>query len=54
MLAAGTVKDPVCQMDIEPEDAAATAEYKGKTYYFCADVCKKEFEKDPKKYAKSL
>ncbi|HZS11125.1 MAG TPA: YHS domain-containing protein [Nitrospirales bacterium] len=53
MLAAGTVKDPVCQMEIEPEDAAATAEYKGTKYFFCADVCKKEFEKNPKKYVTS-
>ncbi len=28
-----------------------TAEYQGKTYYFCSEGCKKEFLKDPAKYA---
>jgi P-type Cu+ transporter len=51
MIGAGTVKDPVCEMDIEPQDAAATSEYKGKTYFFCAQGCKQTFDKDPAKYA---
>lgn len=47
----GKVKDPVCGMEIEKEKAKATYEYKGKTYYFCMEKCKKEFIKDPEKYA---
>ena len=54
MIGAGTVRDPVCQMDIEPEDAVAKSEHKGKTYYFCAEVCKQTFEKNPEKYAKEI
>lgn len=46
-----TVKDVVCGMDIESTTAAAKSEYAGKTYYFCALGCKKEFDKDPAKYA---
>jgi len=42
--------DPVCKMDVEPKDAPAKAEYKGKTYYFCAPGCKVAFEKNPEKY----
>jgi Cu+-exporting ATPase len=42
--------DPVCKMKVEPESAVAEAEYKGKTYYFCAPGCKVAFEKDPEKY----
>lgn len=42
--------DPVCKMEVEPKTAAAEAEYKGKTYYFCAPGCKAAFEKDPEKY----
>jgi YHS domain-containing protein len=42
--------DPVCGMDVEPDKAAATSEYKGKTYYFCAEMCKKKFDDDPGKY----
>lgn len=45
-------KDPVCGMDVEESKAAATSEYKGKTYYFCAVGCKKTFDKDPEKYLK--
>jgi len=37
-------------MDVEPDKAAATSEYKGKTYYFCAEMCKKKFDDDPGKY----
>ena len=42
--------DPICGMEVEEEKAAATSEYKGKTYYFCANSCKETFEKDPEKY----
>ena len=27
---------PVCSMTVEEDEAAATAEYDGKTYYFCS------------------
>jgi Cu+-exporting ATPase len=37
-------------MEVEPETAAAEAEYQGETYYFCAPGCKVAFEKDPEKY----
>jgi YHS domain-containing protein len=43
-------KDPVCGMDVDEKKAAATAAYKGQTYYFCAAACKKAFEKNPEKY----
>ncbi|HIC93597.1 MAG TPA: YHS domain-containing protein [Anaerolineae bacterium] len=46
-------KDPVCGMQVDEERAATTAEYKGKTYYFCAPGCKAAFEKDPEKYVKA-
>lgn len=42
--------DPVCGMEVDPKSAAATYEYKGETYYFCAPGCKAAFEKDPEKY----
>ena len=42
--------DPVCHMEVEESSAAATSDYKGKTYYFCAVGCKKAFDKDPEKY----
>jgi len=42
--------DPVCHMEVEEGSAAATSEYKGQTYYFCAAGCKKSFDQDPEKY----
>lgn len=45
-----TVIDPVCGMEIDPNTAAGTSEYKGQTYYFCAPGCKTSFDKDPEKY----
>ena len=42
--------DPVCRMQVQETKAAATSEYKGKKYYFCAVGCKKAFDKNPEKY----
>ncbi len=42
--------DPLCGMVIDKETAAATTEYQGKTYYFCAPGCKVAFERDPEQY----
>jgi P-type Cu+ transporter len=44
--------DPVCGMDIDPANAAATSVYAGKTYYFCSKDEKDRFDKDPEKYLK--
>jgi YHS domain-containing protein len=41
------VTDPVCGMHIESEEAAATAEHEGRTYYFCSQACHEAFEADP-------
>ncbi|HBA40685.1 MAG: YHS domain-containing protein [Deltaproteobacteria bacterium RIFCSPLOWO2_02_56_12] len=43
-------KDPICGMMVDEQKAAATSSYKGQTYYFCAKVCKENFDKDPEKY----
>jgi YHS domain-containing protein len=42
-------------MEVDEKKAAAdgrTSSYQGRTYYFCADDCKKAFEKAPAKYAR--
>ncbi|TFB11784.1 heavy metal translocating P-type ATPase [Candidatus Marinimicrobia bacterium MT.SAG.3] len=44
------VIDPVCHMNIEPENAAGKSEHNGKTVYFCSEYCKETFDKDPEKY----
>ena len=45
-------RDVVCGMDVDPKTAPAKSEYEGKTYYFCAPGCKKEFDANPSKYLK--
>lgn len=47
--ATATVKDPVCKMNVDPAQALKV-ERDGKTYYFCSEHCKEQFEKDPAKY----
>jgi len=42
--------DPVCKMQVDESSAAATSDYKGETYYFCALGCKAFFDKEPEKY----
>ncbi len=44
------IYDPVCGMTTSKE-TPHTAEHEGRTYYFCSDVCKGQFSKDPVKYA---
>ncbi len=46
-------RDPVCGMDISHNTAPAEAEYKGKTYYFCAPLCRDRFLENPSKYVGS-
>jgi adenylate cyclase len=42
--------DPVCGMRIDTDDAAATAEYEGETYYFCSEACRDAFVAGPDSY----
>jgi YHS domain-containing protein len=38
-------------MDLDESQAKAKAEYEGKTYYFCSDACREEFEPYPEQHA---
>jgi YHS domain-containing protein len=42
--------DPVCGMQVDPEKTDHRADYDGRTYFFCAEGCRKEFENQPQKY----
>ena len=44
-------RDVVCGMQVDPSKAAGTSDYNGKTYYFCAKICKTKFDANPVKYA---
>ena len=41
-------KDPVCGMN---GDSDISTGFQGKLYFFCAEHCKKEFNKEPELYA---
>jgi len=48
---ATTVTDPVCGMDVVPEQAAGgSAEHAGTTYWFCNLGCREKFIADPARY----
>ena len=42
--------DLVCGMEVDEKTAAGKSDYKGKTYYFCSNGCKRSFDKEPDKY----
>lgn len=45
------VIDPVCRMSVEPEEAAGTLTYEGRTYYFCSLECARAFAAEPERFA---
>lgn len=45
-------QDPVCGMDVQPEQAAGRSEYQGRTFYFCCPDCKQKFDAAPQQYAR--
>ena len=45
--------DPVCKMKVDVSAPAATSEYKGETYYFCAAGCRDAFDENPEKYLRA-
>jgi P-type Cu+ transporter len=46
------IKDPICGMNVNPQTAAFSVHYRGQTYYFCSQMCRMMFEREPEKYEK--
>jgi YHS domain-containing protein len=44
--------DPVCNLDLQAEHGKFVYNFEDETYYFCSELCKEEFAKQPTKYAK--
>jgi YHS domain-containing protein len=42
--------DPVCGMRVHRDTTVGTAEYRGHTYYFCCEMCRKRFVENPEEY----
>ena len=45
--------DPVCLMTVAQDKKDFSFTYKMRTYYFCAESCRKTFENNPEKYLES-
>lgn len=45
-----TVRDPVCGMEIDPQNAFANREHMGQIFYFCSQSCVEQFDADPHHY----
>jgi YHS domain-containing protein len=46
--------DPVCGMEVDPDEAAEQTEYQGRTYYFCCEQCLEKFQVDPNRYVQKM
>jgi Cu(I)/Ag(I) efflux system membrane fusion protein len=45
------VRDLVCAMTVDPKSPGTLRmRYKGETYYFCSEMCRKSFDANPEKY----
>ncbi len=42
--------DPVCKMKVMPETSLGQFDYKGRTYYFCAQRCLERFRANPEEF----
>lgn len=45
-------KDPVCGMQVNEQNAEASTEHQGRTYHFCSEECKDQFEQNPEQYSR--
>ena len=50
---ASTVRDPVCGMEVNSQDAAASTAYQGHIVYFCSTECQQQFDQSPERYVKA-
>lgn len=44
-------RDPICGMEVAPEEAADSVVHAGRTYYFCSPMCAARFKADPESHA---
>lgn len=44
------VKDPVCGMFVDTFNARARTVFSGRSYYFCSEECRGQFEANPTRY----
>ena len=42
--------DPVCGMMVDPHAGKPSEQFRGHTYFFCSEGCRKKFTADPARY----
>lgn len=47
----GSVRDPVCGMQVDPERPAGMRNINGQNYFLCSTNCLEKFDKEPERYA---
>jgi Cu2+-exporting ATPase len=47
-------RDPVCEMEVEPDKVYTTVEHEGHVFYFCSKNCADKFNDNPKKYISNI
>jgi YHS domain-containing protein len=50
----GSLRDPVCGMEIGASLAYPSSEHRGRTFHFCSDQCRKIFDLNPNKFIESM
>jgi P-type Cu+ transporter len=45
-------RDVVCGMQVDPDKAAGSSEYNGKTHCVCSKGCKAKFDANPRQFVK--
>jgi len=46
--------DPVCGMEVDEDEAEARSDYQGRTFYFCSQSCKEQFDAEPEAFADNV
>lgn len=49
-----TITDPVCGVELSPQEAKFKSVYEGQTFYFSSAECKRAFDEDPDLYAEDF
>ncbi len=44
--------DPVCGMEVDEGKAQYSSRHRGRSYFFCSERCKEQFEQEPERYLK--
>ena len=54
VLDGGITRDPVCGMDVDPDQGKPVAEYEGRRFHFCAGRCRERFLAAPDDFVEAV